>query len=287
MMSLMFGLVAALCWGIHDVCVRFAAGRAGVPLALTAVLGIGLLAVGTAALFLGDWQAVGPRMLTSSILSGMAYACAGFGLYRAFSIGPVRLVSPIVGAFPVLSLLAAAFQGRPPSALQWLAVAVIVLGVAAIAIMSQHDDHSPEAPGPASGRGQAIAWALASAFGFALTFALGQEASRSGDEWPAIALARLAALLTILAFVVLRRTSLPWQRAPWGLLIVMGLCDAAALALVQAAGTLPHAEFAAVAASTFGVVTILLAWLFLRERMGPGQWAAVAVVFAGIGYLAL
>jgi drug/metabolite transporter (DMT)-like permease len=50
---------------------------------------------------------------------------------------------------------------------------------------------------------------------------------------------------------------------------------------------LPHAEFAAVTSSIFGVVTILLAWAFLKERLGALQWGSVAVVFAGIGYLAL
>jgi len=46
-------------------------------------------------------------------------------------------------------------------------------------------------------------------------------------------------------------------------------------------------EFAAVAASTFGMITIILAWLFLKERMTPGQWFGVAICFFGIGYLAL
>ena len=67
----------------------------------------------------------------------------------------------------------------------------------------------------------------------------------------------------------------------------MGGCDALALALVQAAGGLPNPEFASVAASVFGMVAVLLAWAFLKEKMRAPQWFAVTLVFAGIGYLAL
>ena len=67
----------------------------------------------------------------------------------------------------------------------------------------------------------------------------------------------------------------------------MGLLDTLALGLVMLAGGLAHAEYAAVAASLFGVVTILLAWAFLGEKVRPRQWPGIALVFAGIGWLAV
>ena len=114
-----------------------------------------------------------------------------------------------------------------------------------------------------------------------------QRCHHGGNEWPTILVTRLSALMVVGGFVLFRRIPLPWRGAPWRLLAAMGFCDATALGLVQAAGSLPHAEFAAVTSSTFGVVTILLAWAFLKERLGALQWGSVAVVFAGIGYLAL
>jgi drug/metabolite transporter (DMT)-like permease len=67
----------------------------------------------------------------------------------------------------------------------------------------------------------------------------------------------------------------------------MGLADGIALASVMAAGRLEGAQYAAVAASTFGLLTIVMAWAFLRERMSTFQWVGGAVAFAGIGYLAI
>jgi len=67
----------------------------------------------------------------------------------------------------------------------------------------------------------------------------------------------------------------------------MGIADGIALACVLSAGGLPDAQYAAVAASCFGLLTIVLAWAILRERMTSLQWFGCALAFGGIGYLAL
>ena len=73
----------------------------------------------------------------------------------------------------------------------------------------------------------------------------------------------------------------------WPALLLMGVLDVAALTAVTLAGGLPKAEYAAVASSVFGIVTILLAWRFLNEPMRAAQWGGVALVFAGIAALGL
>ncbi len=65
----------------------------------------------------------------------------------------------------------------------------------------------------------------------------------------------------------------------------MGLLDAFALAIVVAVGGMARPEFSAVAASTFGMLTTVLAWWLLKEPMTPAQWIGIAITFAGIGYL--
>ena len=45
-------------------------------------------------------------------------------------------------------------------------------------------------------------------------------------------------------------------------------------------------EVAVAAASAFGAVTVLLAWVVLKERIGPLQWLALLLVFGGVGVLA-
>lgn len=283
-MSLIFGLFAALAWGLHDLCVRFAApGRPVLPI-LAVVLASGAVPLLALAGVEGGWGLLSARAGALSLAAGVAFAAANLSLYNAFAIGPVALVAPVFGAYPVLTLAHAAASGRMPDAGQIAAVVVIVLGVALVARFS-HD----MAADPARRR-QAILWASSGTFAFAATLALAQAAGRAGGadaEWTVIALTRLAALATVALAVLprLRRAALP--ALPWRLLAVMGLLDAGALTAVSLAARLPHPEFAAVTASIFGVVTILLARVVLAEHVRPGQWAAILTVFAGIAWLGL
>jgi drug/metabolite transporter (DMT)-like permease len=123
--------------------------------------------------------------------------------------------------------------------------------------------------------------------GFFATFAVGHEATRLAQGMPVILVTRATACLALLALMLSLRLPLFPNKRQLPLLGLMGALDCVALICVLSAGKLPNAEFAAVAASTFGMITVVLAWWFLKEKMTPSQWAGVILVFSGIGYLAV
>ena len=257
MQSLVIGIIAALAWGVHDVCVRFVSQRVGVNLAYLVVLVSGLVLIGPMALVFGDWQTVSATMIACAMAAGAIYAGAGYCLYRAFSIGPVRLVAPVIGAYPILSLAWAAAQGNVPLPGQMVAALMVIAGVGAGALLT--DEESDSAPGSIR---QAMIWALMSMTAFALSFALGQMASQMGDDWPTMAISRTAAMAVLIVVTLASRPPPKLTGVPWALLCFMGLCDALALGLVIAAGRLPHPEFAAVSASTQALNSSVLFTLF-------------------------
>jgi drug/metabolite transporter (DMT)-like permease len=67
----------------------------------------------------------------------------------------------------------------------------------------------------------------------------------------------------------------------------MGIADGIALYAVQSDASMPNAKYAAVTSSMFGLPTIDLAWMFLKERMSLAQWAGYVVAFAGVEILAV
>ncbi len=280
MASLIFGLIAALCWGIHDICVRYVSQRGGILPALTTVLIIGTLVMAPATFFAGNWADMTGRATALAAASGVTFTLAYVGLYNAFAIGPVRLVAPIIGAYPVLSVGWAALSGQPVPADQWLAVGAVITGVAIVGFLVGEDGGSPN-------KRSAILWAILGGAAFATTFAVGQAAAHAGSEVQVIMVTRLAAVA--LAAVLLMASGgirLP-ARGALPLLAIMGVLDCIALGIVIAAAGMARPEFASVAASTFGMVTVILAWAILRERMTPGQWGGVLLTFGAIGYLAL
>ncbi|HEY9038802.1 MAG TPA: DMT family transporter [Roseovarius sp.] len=280
MTSLAFGMVAALCWGLHDICVRYVSQRGGILPALTMVLIIGILILTPPALSLGDWGAMTLRATTLALAAGAMFFLAYIGLYRAFEIGPVRLVAPVIGAYPVLSVGWAALSGQAVSPDQWLAVGAVIAGVAIVGYLTRAGESHGH-------KRAAILWAMLGGGGFAATFALGQSAAHAGAEMPVILVTRaMAALMAVAAMAASGGLRLP-ARGALPLLGLMGLLDCIALGIVIAAAGMARPEFASVAASTFGMITVILAWAILRERMTGGQWLGVLLTFTAIGYLAL
>lgn len=279
MEALFLGLVAALLWGLHDFTVRVISARVSPLVLLGGVLLTGSLVLAPWAAT-ADWSALGPREAALALAAGVAYTGAGYGLYRAFAIGPVYLVAPICGAFPLVSVGLELLRGGSAGWITWAGAIVILCGVALVA---RSADHGSEG----GGRGAAIGWAVTSGFGFAFTFALSQWASESGAHLPVAMVTRVMASVTVLLLIVIFRPATGPTLRAWRPMVLMGLLDVGALTLVTLAGGLPNAEYASVAASVFGVVTILLAARFLAERLGPVQWLGAGLVFSGIVLLGL
>jgi drug/metabolite transporter (DMT)-like permease len=281
MNALTLGLIAAICWGFHDICVRFLSQKVPISGCIFIVLVTGLLFhLGLMGLT-GGFQSISNTAIWLSLAAGVFFVTATFGLYNAFQRGPVRLVAPLIASYPILSVAWAATQGTPISLWQWIAVLAIVAGVAVVAALS--DDSAEDVPS----KGPTILFALIAAVGFAGTFAFGQLATETSHEMPSTLVTRLMSVaLSVAILVVFKLPFWPgFSAMPW--LIAMGVADGIALLCVLSAGNFADAQYAAVASSMFGLLTILMAWAFLKERMTLPQWAGCLVAFAGVGYLAI
>ncbi|MCC6863493.1 MAG: DMT family transporter [Rhodobacteraceae bacterium] len=276
---LLLGLLAALFWGLHDFILRIFGARAD-----TLVLFAGVLLTGVLVLLplaaLNSSITLNSTSLGFALLAGLTYAAAGYGLYRAFTIGPVYLVAPICGASPIVTVALELTRGGTVALAAWISAAVILGGIALIA--------RSENNGNASGsRASAIGWAVISCLGFAFTLALSQWASEGGAPLQVSLTSRVMASFVILGLVALKRPDLGPTLQLWPTILLLGVLDVAAITTVTLTGGMTNAEYASVSASTFGVITILLASRFLGERLGPVQWLGCALVFAGIATLGL
>lgn len=281
MSALTLGIIAAIAWGFHDICVRMLSQRTPLMASLLTVLIVGL-AFHLAVMMVED----GFTPLTTqdtwlALTSGVFFLMASLGLYAAFQRGPVKLVAPIIASYPVLSVGWALVRGAEISAGQWGAVIAVVVGVSLVAALAQTDDADTPPTGPT------IGFALLSAVGFAGTFAIGQFAAETSGHLPVTLVTRLTAIAMLVGGMVALRLPFWAGKRALPVLILMGLADGIALLCLISAGGLPDAQYAAVAASCFGLLTIVMAWAFLREIMSLAQWGGCAIAFAGIAYLAL
>ena len=275
----MLGLLAAMLWGLHDFTVRRISAVADPAALYLVVLGFGSIVLIPLSYGSGGPGELALATVGFSALAGLVYALGVYALYRAFAIGPVRLVAPICGAYPLLSIGIAIGQGQPATALVWLAALAVLGGIGVVA--------QGEGGADKGSRRTAIGWSVLAASGFAVSFAMLHSAAQSMAHGHVALIARLAGFAAMLVWVLTQGINVKPALTLWPTLLLMGLLDVGGMIAVTAAGSYTRPEFAAVSSSCFGLVTILLAWRFLKEKLTKAQWMGAAMVFGGIIVLGL
>jgi drug/metabolite transporter (DMT)-like permease len=136
-----------------------------------------------------------------------------------------------------------------------------------------------------SAQGRAVAFAALAAVALgAFTYFLGLGA-REGDAWSALVGARIASLLLLLALTLGRR-ALPVVPRRWLLPVAaIGICDVAANLLFALASGHGLLALVSVLGSLFPVMTVVLAYAILHERLTRVQLAGIALALAGVAAL--
>ena len=275
-MAAFLALSGALLWGVGDFLGGLAARRLALLTVLAVSQGVGLVGVAVWAALSGDPFPGIPELLPAAG-AGVAGLVGLAALYRGMAVGTMGIVAPISAAGPVVPLTVDAAQGIVPTALQWLGVAVVLVG---IAILSREP---PTAPGNRIAAGVGLALVAALAFG---TFFVGIDAG--ADEsvpWAVIAV-RTTSVAVALAAVALTGGSLRAPRRLMVMLLAIGAFDTAANVAFAAASTEGAIGIVAVLSSLYPVATVALAWIVLRERLSVTRRAAGVLALAGAALVA-
>lgn len=283
-MSVLLGLVAALCWSIHDLLARRFAGHLGpfrmsfwIMLAGAALLSVPVLWRGQ--IFAGD-----PKAILLALSMGLIYAFALGALLLAFSLAPVSIVGPLTAGYPALVVIWGLVHGQHPTVMQWLAVGSILAGVLIVS-RSGHSDQQSDTVAPGK-MPLVIAVAVVADLAFAGAIVVGQMATQGLGEYEVTFLSRFPAAVLLLVMMMRDRARLPPLTAAGGIpIIAMAACDVTAVTAINAAAWFPNRELGAMAISSYGALSVLMAMIFLRERVTPLQWVGIILVVIGVGIL--
>jgi drug/metabolite transporter (DMT)-like permease len=269
----LLALGGAVCWGVGD----FLAGVASRRMAVIAVLAISQ-AIGLAGLLV--WvlatrvEFPGIEPLLPALAAGVAGLIGLAALYRGLAVGAMGIVAPISAASPLVGLTADAVQGTLPAALQWIGIALVLAGIATLSL------ESPDGDGGGRRVASGVGLALFAALGFGL-FVVGLDAgSDESAEWAVVSARAVSVCLAVVAALVLS-TSLRPARGAWPLLIGVGIGDTLANVLVAVASTRGAVGIVAVLSATYPIVTVLLARVFLAERLTTSKRVGGVIAIAG------
>jgi uncharacterized membrane protein len=273
-MGILFGLLAAICFGLADFVATHATRRIGVLRSLAAIQLLGVFVVGAVLLFT---QHAPPRDLP---VWGVAVGISIVNfvgtvlLYRAFTIGTLSLVSPIASGFAVVTAVLAFSSGERPPILPLVGTALLIVGVIVVS-RTRNTSNARALAGVPEALGASLC------FGFYF-WMLNGITPTLGAIWP-VWITRVVQLLCALLMLAARgpfELRPLWKASP--LLLIATILDSGALLAFNLGIGQTYTTITTALTSLYSAVTVLLAWLFLRERLSSGQWAGVGVILAGV-----
>ncbi len=308
MLAIALALGASLCWGSGDFLGGLTARRTSLWTVIIGSQAVGLAAAAAVTLATGHpWPGLG--VVWPVLLGGVASVVAISSFYRALAIGTMSIVAPLTATSGVVPFVAGILQGERPAALQLAGVALAATGVVLAAVEPERPGETigvaamPNEPAvepavvreglaaPAAGRQRrrdqrvAVGLALLAALCIGLVL-LGYDATAKHDALWAMLGGRIssATMFTVLFLVLRPRVSVTRAAVPY--LVAVGILDTSANGLFSLSTTQGYLSLVAVLGSVYPVVTVLLAFVLLRERIARHQLVGVVAALTGVALIA-
>ncbi len=281
-MGVLFGLLAAATYGIADFAGGQVSRRADVFSVVLVSQLLGAVPLAIVVPFLVD-GAPSDRALLWGVAAGIGGGTGVLLLYRGLAVGRMSVVAPITGviaaSLPVVFGLAV---GERPGAVSLVgvvvALAAVVLVSSAPPPASEHDVALEDSVTPSWARA-GVPYAVGAGTGFGLFFVFLDAAGNDTGVWPLVAMRCSSLALVAVIALSLRRPVKPPPRTML-LMAVAGVLDVAANVFYLISTRFGLLSLVAVLTSMYPAVTVLMARVFLNERMIRSQLVGLAL--AGI-----
>ena len=282
--SVIYGVLAAVGWGIADFLAAFASKRLGVLRTATGVhiastvvaAGYFFVVFDSALLTWAHWAA----LVGVSALGLLVY----LAFYRALNEGPVAVVSPIVSSYAIVVIaLAMLFSGERLNGWQATGAMCSIGGV----VLASFDPRSFSSTGRLIGLGAALAIVTMLGIGV-LSFALGILSRELGWFLPVYISRTLTLGLFIPLTVVMRQWTLKGITIPLAVAVaVAGIVETGGMFAYTRGAEVGVISIVAAASITYPLIPMLGGIILLGERLAISQWVGLGIALAGLFVLAL
>jgi drug/metabolite transporter (DMT)-like permease len=270
--AILFGIISALAWGGGDFTGGLASKRerAFRVVTLAEISGFVLLIV----LILIFPEPIPPVEVW--LISGLASLLGTAGLivlYRALAGGQMSIAAPVSALMAaIIPVVVSGFTEGLPG---WVTLIGFAFALASIWLISQDEKTSHLQ------RLSDLRLPLLAGIGFGLYFVLIHSATQDYTLWPLIA-ARSASIPLLVVYGLITRQRVLPQRTLWPLVSSGGLLDVAGNAFYVLAGQVGRLDIAAVLGSLYPASTVILAAIFLKERINRTQVLGIMVALLAI-----
>jgi drug/metabolite transporter (DMT)-like permease len=309
-MGIILGLAAAVFWGTADFLVRYTTRIIGTYRTLFYMQFIGFSCLSIYLVASGEFSRLAARISWQwwilALITALLNVISALALYRSFEIGVLAIVSPIAASSTALTVVLAIISGEMINRARGIGITAALIGVALAAtrftpsLDTKERDIDPKSTPYFSKkknlgllrRGhltRGVGWALVAAVSYGIDFwLLGIYIVPVFGGILPVWIIRITTISTLAIFAMPARQSLRWPpRRAWWLIIPIGILDTMAFLSVAIGYTTDQVSVVSVLASLFSAVTVLLAWIFLREKLQWSQWLGIAIIFLAVSLVKL
>lgn len=288
-MGVLFGLLAAATYGVADFAGGQVSRRADVFSVVLISQLVGAIPLAVVVPFLADQPATGTALAWGAA-AGVGGGTGVLFLYRGLAVGRMSVVAPITGvmaaSLPVIFGLAI---GERPGPISLIGVVVALASVVLVSSAPPEESEEDVELGEDVTRSwtrSGVPYAFAAGTGFGLFFVFLDAAGSDTGVWPLVATRASSLILITIVALALRRPVKP----PSGTLMLMaiaGILDVAANVFYLISTRFGLLSLVAVLTSMYPAVTVLMARVFLNERMIRTQLVGLALAGVAIVLIVL
>lgn len=279
-MVALLGILSALSFGIGDFLARFSSREVGFKNSLFWMLIVGAIFYLILFAFFGDGLNPNSIGLSNSFLSGILIMFGLLCLYRGLQMGPVSIVAAITASNPLIVFLIRYALGSEPTLLQWLSTLVVISGAILVSFSA---NSFQESLGLTK---KQIKESVIISFMASITLALGlifsQEATNTLEPLETVIYIRLFSLLGIASILLFTKSKITLTKKAMPILFFQGILETSGYFCLVSAYIFDKASIAVVISSGFGLVTIILARLILKEQISKLQSTGILLTFLGV-----
>ncbi|HCR71662.1 MAG TPA: EamA family transporter [Anaerolineae bacterium] len=269
MLSIIYGLLSAFTWGAGDFTGGLAARKVGAVQAVFYASIVGLIAVSIVA-FISNESLPSLQSWVYAMIAGI-FGMAGLTfLYFAMANGTMSIAAPVsaVLAATLPVLIGIITEGLP----EFLTLIGFGFALFAMWMVSQSENGVKDIFSHLSD----LKLPLLAGIGFGLYFIVMHEATSDGALFWTMVASRVTSVLFLFIYMLIKKISFRINdTSSFPVIGLNGILDLTGNGFFILAGQAGRLDVASVLSSLYPGSTVLLAWIFLKERLTRNQWVGV------------
>ncbi len=275
-LAVTYGISSAIFWGTGDFSAGFASKKSGVLSVVLFSQLVGAVLLFSLALYISD--PLPPlRHIMYGSLAGLVGILGLIALYAGLSRGRMGIVAPLSAVVTALIPIGVSFfkEGLPATS-KLFGLGLALFSVWLLSYAKGDKGHY---------RFSELMLPLLAGIGFGLFFVLIDSASQESVLWPLVGTRCMSLPLVLILFLLKSDTRIP-AKTQLPLIAMAGVFDVLGNLFFALATHIGRLDISATLSSLYPATTVFLAWLIIKERLQPQQWAGVGVALVALVLIA-